>query len=155
MRIGMRTAFAAAVLLIAACSSTPSRVEPPAAPTPSEADKAVDAGRGEFTVAAGMNDTWNAVGQILIRLEGVSYEMRAQMLGIYTVRYRGERFIILTRALLATNDRKSLATEVGALWLDGKPNNSAAARDLLKQLQQRLPAELALIAAGGRGKPKH
>lgn len=155
MRIGVRTALAAAVLLIAACSSTPSKVAPPRAPTPSEADKAVDAGRGEFTVAAGMNDTWNAVGQILIRLEGVSYEMRAQMLGIYTVRYRGEHFIILTRALLASGERKGLATEVGALWLDGKPNNSAAARDLLKQLQRRLPDELALIAAGGRGKPKH
>ncbi|UNK48945.1 hypothetical protein MNR01_14555 [Lysobacter sp. S4-A87] len=148
-------AVAAVVLLVAGCGSTPPTVEPPAPPTPSEADRAVDAGRGEFTVAAGMNDTWNAVGQILIRLDGVTYEMRAQMLGIYTVRYRGERFIILTRALLANSERKGLATEVGALWLDGKPNNSPAALDLLKQLQRRLPDELALIAAGGRGKPKH
>ncbi len=150
----MRIALAAAMLLVAGCASTPSNVEPAQTPTQRQADEAVDAGRGEFTIAAGMNDTWNAVGQILIRLEGVSYEMRAQMLGIYTVRYRGERFIILTRALLATSERKSLATEVGALWLDGKPNNSAAARDLLRQLQRRLPDELALIAAGGRGKPR-
>ena len=101
-----------------------------------------------------MLDTWNAVGQILIRLDGVTYEARAQMLGIYAVRYRGERFIVLTRALLADSQRQGLATEVGALWLDGKPNNSAAARELLRELQRRLPAELALIAAGGRGKPK-
>ncbi|MNY78146.1 hypothetical protein D3C86_2182860 [compost metagenome] len=56
--------------------------------------------------------------------------------------------------MLANSERKGLATEVGALWLDGKPNNSAAALALLKQLQLRLPDELALIAAGGRGKPK-
>ncbi|MGO4222642.1 hypothetical protein AB4Y64_12430 [Lysobacter sp. TAF61] len=151
----MRMAVVTAVVIVAGCGGSPSKVETPAPPTQSEADREVDAGRGEFTVAAGMNDTWNAVGQILIRLDGVNYEMRAQMLGIYTVRYRGERFIILTRALLASTERKGLATEVGALWLDGKPNNSAAARDLLRQLQQHLPAELALIEAGGRGKPKH
>ncbi|HEY5803300.1 MAG TPA: hypothetical protein VIT90_06405 [Lysobacter sp.] len=152
----MRTVIAAVVLVVAGCSATAPKVEPPPVqPGQSEADKAVDAGRGEFTIAAGMLDTWNAVGQILIRLDGVTYEARAQMLGIYTVRYRGERFIVLTRALVADGQRQGLATEVGALWLDGKPNNSMAARELLKELQHRLPAELALIKAGGRGKPKN
>lgn len=147
----------AVVLSFAAgCSSIPrSQVEPPPVvsetpPAISEAEAAVDADRGEFTIAASMLDTWNAAGQILVRLDGVTYEGRAQMLGIYAVRYRGERFLILTRALVMSSQAQGMVTKVGAVLLDGKPNESAAAVELLGLLRRRLPAELARIAAGGK-----
>lgn len=41
------------------------RVEPPAEATP-------QAERAEFAIAASMLDTWNAVGQVLVRLDGVT-----------------------------------------------------------------------------------
>ena len=145
---------AAVVLLAAGCSSFQrSHVEPVVSERPatiSEADAEVDAGRGEFTIGAGMLDTWNAVGQILVRLDGVTYEGRAQMLGIYAVQYRGERFLILTRALVMRSRDQGMTTEVGAVFPDGKPNSSAAAVELLGLLRRRLPAELARIAAGER-----
>ena len=74
------------------------------------------------------------------------------MLGIYVVRYRGERFLVLTRALVMTEDAKGMITKVGAVLPDGKPNDSDAAIELLRLLRQRLPAELAFIASGGRKK---
>ncbi|MEO7477730.1 MAG: hypothetical protein ABIT64_00670, partial [Lysobacteraceae bacterium] len=61
----------AAVFLIAGCSSIPRpQVAPPAvvieAPAPPS----------NFTIAGGELDTWNAVGQILVRLDGVTYRGR-------------------------------------------------------------------------------
>ncbi|HEV8695989.1 MAG TPA: hypothetical protein VGQ93_17645 [Lysobacter sp.] len=144
------------VSLAAGCSSIPrAHVESPpvVSERPStifEADAAVDAGSGEFTIAAGMLDTWNAVGQVVVRLDGVTYEGRAQMLGIYAVQFQGERFLILTRALVMRSPDQGMVTKVGALFPDGKPNHSAAAVELLGVLQRRLPVELALIAAGKR-----
>lgn len=76
------------------------------------------------------------------------------MLGIYVVRYRGERFLVMTRALVIDDPKRGMLTRVRAGWLDGKPNDSAAAIELLRGLQQRLPAELARIAAGGRDGPR-
>lgn len=148
--------LAAVVALSAGCSSLPrSHVEPPptgsgSPPARSENTTAVDTGRGEFAIAASMLATWNAVGQILVRADGVTYEARAQMLGIYVVRYRGEKFLILTRALVMRTPAQGMVTRVGAVLQDGKPNGSAAAVELLGLLQRRLPAELARIAAGDR-----
>lgn len=99
-----------------------------------------------------MNDTWNAVGQVLIHLDGVTYETRAQMLGLYAVRYRGERMLILTRGLVATQERKTIATEVRAAHIDGKPHAGDKAVELLAHLQRKLPAELERIASGTKKK---
>jgi hypothetical protein len=108
----------------------------------------------DFTMAAGMLDTWNAVGQILVRTDGATYKGRAQMLGLYDVRYRGERFLVLTRALGLTGDRQVMNTKVSVALQDGSPDVSAAAIGLLGLLQARLPEEIRLDAAGGRGKKK-
>jgi len=107
----------------------------------------------DFTITAGMLDTWNAVGQILVRTDGATYEGRAQMLGLYDVRYRGERFLVLTRALALTSDHQ-MTTRVSVALQDGKPDGSDAAIALLGLLQARLPEELRLDASGHRGR-KH
>lgn len=107
----------------------------------------------DFTITAGMLDAWNAVGQVLVRTDGVTYEGRAQMLGLYDVRYRGERFLILTRALALTSDRQ-MTTRVSVALQDGKPDGSDAAIALLGLLKARLPEELRLDASGSRGR-KH
>jgi hypothetical protein len=139
------------ILLLAACASIPHppvEAPPLVAPIPPPP---------EFTIEAGMLDTWNAAGQILVALDGVTYEGRAQMLGLYDVEYRGERFLILTRALVLTQERQVTTTRVSAVLQDGKPDPSDAARAVLDQLQARLPDELRLIAAGkvkAKGKTK-
>lgn len=107
----------------------------------------VHPGDAEFTVAASMNDTWNAVGQILVRLDGVTYETRAQMLGLYSVRYRDQQMLIITRGLVMTPERQSIATEVRATDMDGKPNRTDAAIELLDLLRRHLPAEIERVAA--------
>lgn len=150
IRAGVCVACLVAVVLLAGCRSAPPQDE--ASPvvldtSPASPEKPM-ATRGEFTVPASTLDTWNAVGQVLVRLDGVSYEGRAQMLGLYAVRYRGERFLILTRGLVVTPERQTLATEVSARLLDGKPHGSDAAVQLLGQLQRRLPGEIARIVAG-------
>jgi len=133
------------VLFVAACSAIkPSHDEPLPVVLPPVSD---------FTITAGMLDTWNAVGQILVRTDGVAYEGRAQMLGLYDVRYRGERFLVLTRALALTSDRQ-MTTRVTVALQDGKPDGSDAAIELLGLLQARLPEELRLDASGRRGR-KH
>ena len=124
---------------------------PASLPLPPRSDAATDVLRGEFTIAAGMLDTWNAVGQILVRLEGVAYEGRAQMLGIYVVRYRGERVLVVTRALVLSGTERRSLTRVSTVGPDGRRDDGAVAAALLGQLQQRLPEELARIAAGERG----
>lgn len=134
--------FVAAISLVAGCSSIPRpQVTPPAvvfeAPAPPS----------NFTIAAGELDTWNAVGQILVRLDGVTYQGRAQKLGLYAVDYRGERFLILTRALVLNSEIQTTTTQVRAALQDGKPDSSAPAIDLLGLLQARLPAELLRIAS--------
>lgn len=163
-RLALHAWLAALLWLLAGCGATPEpRPGPPpvgtATPSPSSpnanAHPEVDAARGEFTTPASMLDTWNAVGQILVRLDGVGYEGRAQMLGIYAVRYRGERLLVVTRALVMRSRAQGMSTKVGATWLDGKPSGSAAAVELLGLLQRRLPAELARIEAGGGPSARH
>lgn len=156
----LRVLCVAALLACAAgCVSPPrARVAPsvvvPVSAPAIEAHPEIDPSRGEFALPASMLDTWNAVGQLLVRTDGVTYEGRAQMLGIYAVRYRGQRFLILTRALVLRNPTEGMLTKVSATLQDGKPNDSVAAIELLAQLQRRLPAEIALIAAGARGHPR-
>lgn len=139
----------AVVFSLGGCRSTPSQDEasPIVLDTSPASPEQPTASRGEFSVPASVLDTWNAVGQVLVRLDGVTYEGRAQMLGLYAVQYRGERFLILTRGLVVTAERQSLATEVSARLLDGKPHGSDAAVELLGMLQRRLPGEIARITA--------
>lgn len=152
-RFGL-TCVTALAVLVAGCSAVPPTPDgPPAAPVePTSGEEGIpNARRGEFTISAGMLDTWNAVGQILVRTDGVIYEGRAQMLGIYAVKYRGEHFLIVTQARVPQDSADGLVTEVSAVHQNGAPNGSAATVELLGLLQQRLPAELARIAAGERG----
>lgn len=137
--------------LAAACSTTaPSR---PGSQTP--AASAVEA-TGEFIVPASMNDTWNTVGQILVRTDRVIYESRAQMLGIYGLRYRGERFLIRTQAMVIREPGDGLRTRVVALELDGSPKRSAAAIELLGILESSVPREIEkyTLPIEWKGKPK-
>lgn len=140
------------VMLVAGWGSDPPATvaRPEAAEVPSAVSAPVS-GQSEFAVPAGMLDTWNAVGQILVRLDGVTYECRAQMLGLYAVQYRGERFLILTKARVLQSPTDSELTYVRALLQSGGPNHGTPAGELMVRLEQRLPAELARIAAGGAG----
>ncbi len=129
-------ALAAALCLAAGCASD-ARKQHPASPS-----SATSAGNGEFTVADNMLDIWNTIGQILVRTDGVEYQSRAQMLGIHAVRYRGRQFLIQSQALVLQRPAGHVLTRVLALGLDGKPDRSAAAVDLLGMLQRRIPAEI-------------
>ncbi len=146
----LRLLSLAGFLLIAtACSMQVPKSTPPP-------DQAIPIPSGEFTVPASMNDTWNTVGQILVRTGGVTYESRAQMLGIYAVRYRGERFLIRTQAVVMDVATDGLRTRVLALELDGKPKQSAAANALLEVLKKRVPEEIGkyTLPIDWKGKPK-
>jgi len=103
--------------------------------------------RGEFTIEADKLDTWNAVGQIAVRTPGVEYQGRAQMLDLYVLRYRGEEFVVLTKALLASATMTRLTTRVTATTPAGKPIDSDAVADLLALLQRELPAEIESVRA--------
>jgi len=138
-------AAAGLLLLLAACRTLPPPpppvvVEPPPRATP------------DFTISAGMLDTWNAIGQILVRERGVDYKGRAQMLGLYDLEYRGDRFLIVTRALPLTPENPVVATQVRAIRKDGQPDDSDAAAELLAVLREKLPDEVRLDASGARGK---
>jgi len=127
--------------------------DPPATTVerPEAAETAPVLGHSEFAIPAGMLDTWNAVGQILVRLDGVTYEGRAQMLGLYAVQYRGERFLILTKARVLQSPTDKELTYVSALLQSGGANSGTPAVELMGHLEQRLPMELARIAADGAG----
>ena len=145
---------AVSLALIAGCTSFPRSPDEPAVPRaepPSRAPAGAPAHGGGFDMpGVTMLDTWNAVGQILVRLDDVVYRGRSQMLGLYDVRYRGEPLLIVTRARVMQRPSDGMVTDVGALQQDGQPNDSAAAVELLGLLRQRLPGELARIEAGQR-----
>jgi hypothetical protein len=103
--------------------------------------------RGEFTIEADKLDTWNAVGQIAVRTPGVEYQGRAQMLDLYVLRYRGEEFLILTKALPASATITRLTTKVTATSSRGKPIDSDAVAEFLVLLQRELPAEIKSVRA--------
>lgn len=122
-----------AIAALAACRGPRTETPPVIVPAPEPA---------EFVFADNLNDTWNTVGQILVRLPGVEYESRSQIMGLYTVRYRGETLLVRTQALVLEQPSDGVRTRIAALSVDGLPNTSAVAHELLAALEQRLPLEI-------------
>lgn len=131
----------AIALALSGCAQPLQKPEPVEAAAP-------DATPLRFTVEAGMNDTWNAVGQILIRTPGVVYEGRAQMLGLHAIRYRGEPLLLLTRGLPLSGTIRTLTTEVAVTAPDGSLMRSDGAAELLVVIERALPAEIERVQAG-------
>ena len=129
-------------LALAGCA-TPERKPAPTPPAPLAQATPV-----QLTVQAGMNETWNAVGQLLVDMPGVTWEGRSQMMGLNAVRYRGESLLVLTRAVPASATIRTLTTEVTVATQSGKRLNSAAAADLMLRLARALPAEIERVKAG-------
>ncbi len=135
-------------LAIVGCAQRPRTPEPPPeAPPQVEAPPPPTTTRGRFAIEADKNDTWNAVGQILVRTPGITYEGRAQMLDLYSIRYRGEPWMILTRSLPLSDDIKKTTTEVTATTPKGAPVDSDAVAELLALLERELPAEIESVKA--------
>ena len=132
-------ALCAAVLLGACRTHPPQRTPPSPLPLPAAAPTTT---RGEFTIAATKLDAWNAVGQIVVRTPGATYEGRSQMLDLYTVRYHDQPFLLVTRALLLSDTIRDTTTLVTARTLAGKPIDSDASAELLALLQRELPAQI-------------
>lgn len=128
-------------LALAGCA-TPERTP---APTPQQLAAATPV---QLTVQAGMNETWNAVGQLLVDMRDVTWEGRSQMMGLNAVRYRGESLLVLTRAVPASATVRTLTTEVTIATPSGTRLHSAAAADLMMRLARGLPAELERVKAG-------
>jgi hypothetical protein len=131
----------ALALALAGCAQPLQKPEPVAAPAP-------DTTPLRFTVAAGMNDTWNAVGQILVRTPGVTWDGRAQMMGLNAIRYRGEPLMLLTRALPISDTITTLSTEVAVATPKGTLMRSDGAAELLAVIERELPAEIVSVKAG-------
>lgn len=147
MRLGLRRARLALLLLATCVWGCATRAPAPEVPEIELPAVVPTVTRGEFTLEADKLDTWNAVGQILVNTPGVEYEGRSQMLDLYTVRYRGAEFLILTKALLLSDTIRKTTTRVTATTQDGKPIDSDAAADLLAQLQKKLPDEIVSVRA--------
>ncbi|MCI4568239.1 hypothetical protein [Lysobacter sp. CFH 32150] len=135
-------------LLVTGCRTSPVPDEPPpeAAP-PIEVALPPPFTPGEFMIEADKLDTWNAVGQIAVRTPGVEYEGRAQMLDLYTLRYRGMSFLVQTKSVLLSDSIKRTTTRVTATTLDGKPIDSEPVTELLVLLQGELAAEIERVRA--------
>ncbi len=139
-RFSILLAFGGA-LALAGCATS----ERKPAPTPPPLAEATPV---QLTVQAGMNETWNAVGQLLVDMPGVTWEGRSQMMGLNAVRYRGESLLVLTRAVPVSATIRTLTTEVTVATPSGKRLNSAAAADLMLRLARELPAEIERVKAG-------
>lgn len=122
-------------------------VREPAAPAPPIVAASPVATRGEFTIEADKLDTWNAIGQIAVRTHGVEYQGRAQMLDLYSLRYHGVDFFVLTKALPAAQTGNRMTTKVTATTLAGKPLDDESVARLLAHFQRELPAEIATVRA--------
>ena len=135
----------AAALLAAGCATKPKPAEeaPPTAAAPAPPTTT----RGEFTIEADKNETWNAVGAIVVNTPGVEYEGRSQMLDLYTVRYRGVEFLVLTKALLLSDTIRKTTTRITATTPDGQPIDTNASADFLALLQEKLPAAIVDVQA--------
>jgi len=130
-------------LALCACVRTPRTPAPP----PPVAAPAPETVRPEFAIEAGDNDTWNAVGQILVRTPGVTYDGRAQKLGLYAIHYRGEPLIILTRALPLSDTITRTTTVVTVTTPKDRPVDYHGASELLAAIELALPAELESVRA--------
>ncbi len=143
-----RLAFLLLLAILAAGCRTPGKpVMEEVTPPPAEVVVPPTTTRGEFTIEADKLDTWNAVGQIAVRTPGVEYLGRAQMLDLYVLRYRGEEFVVLTKALLASATITRLTTKVTATTTAGEPIDSDAVAELLALFQRELPAEIESVRA--------
>jgi hypothetical protein len=140
----MRTwsAISICCLALALCACAHAPAPPPALAAPAPATP-----RPDFTVEASSNDTWNAVGQILVRTPGVEYDGRAQMLGLYAIRYRGEPLMVMTRALPLSDAVARTTTEVTVTTRSDPPVDYANAAALFALLERALPAELDSVRA--------
>lgn len=132
--------------LLAGCSTgpeprTPDKTLPIETPLPPSVTP------GEFLIEADKLDTWNALGQIAVRTHGVEYEGRAQMMDLYSLRYRGVAFMALTKSVLLSDTIKRTTTRVTATTLDGKPIDSPPVTEFLALLQRELPAEIESVRA--------
>ena len=154
----MRVSIICIALAIAGCAQLPREPELPPLPPPQAEVPTPTTTRGRFAVEADKNDTWNAVGQILVRTPGVTYEGRAQMLDLYSIRYRGEPWMILARSLTLSDSIRKTTTEVTATTPNGTPVDSEAVAELLAVLERELPAEIestkAKFAAEKKAKEK-
>ena len=139
---GRNVLMACLVSALAACATPAPEPPPPPAEVVAPAPPPVP-----FSVAAGSNDTWNAVGQILVRTPGVHYEDRSQMLGLYSIRYRGAPMRILTRALPLSATIRDTTTEVAATLPPATPDANADATELMALLARELPAEIERVRA--------
>ena len=141
----LRTALAATVVALAACATQAPAPAPAAAALP--APPAPTITRGTFTLHAVPLDVWNAVGDVVVRTPQASYDSRSQMLGLYSVRYRGEPLLVLAHALPLSDTIHELTTEVTVRSPGGAPVDSDTASDLLAILQRDLPAEVQAVRA--------
>ena len=142
----MRTRLAVSICCIACalagCAQRPRPSAPPAVAAPAPATP-----RPGFTVEASKNDTWNAVGQILVRTPGVDYDGRAQMLGLYAIRYRGEPLMVLTQALPLSEAITRTTTQVTVTPRTDPAAGYDNAAALFALLERALPAELDSVRA--------
>ncbi|MBU8977491.1 MULTISPECIES: hypothetical protein [unclassified Lysobacter] len=136
------------VMLVAGCrTAPPHEAAVPDAGTATTTPPAVTVTRGEFTVPADKLDVWNAVGQIVVNMRGVEYLGRAQMLDLYSLRYRGVEFLVLTKAMTAAETGNRTLTRVTATTSAGKRIDNDATAELLGMLQRELPAEVERVRA--------
>jgi hypothetical protein len=146
MRNPIHVSICCVVLAIAGCAQPVRQPEAPERPSPIVTPVPTST-RGLFTVEADKNDTWNAVGQILVRTPGVMYDGRAQMLDLYSIRYRGEPWMILTKSLLLSDTIRKTTTEVTATTPQGTPVDNDDVAELLALLQRELPDEIESVKA--------
>ncbi len=98
---------------------------------PATRTAAVPVAAQAFTVSDTPTSAFGRVGIALQRIEGVTISDRAQLLGVYTVDYEGERFLIRI-----TEDGSG--ARIAAVSQDGREINSGAGASLLGLLRQRL-----------------
>ena len=134
------------VLALAACV-TRAPAPPSAAVSALPAPPPPTTTRGEFTIEAIPLDVWNAIGDIVVRTPQARYDSRSQMLGLYSVQYRGENLLVLAHALPLSDTIHVLTTQVTARSAGGAPIDSDAAADLLAVLQREMPAEVQAVRA--------
>jgi hypothetical protein len=136
----------AVLLLAAGCGSAP-RTDGTADTRHVAPVQAPSAMRDGFLITADRLDTWNAVGQLVVRSSDIRLEGRSEMLDLHAVTYRGQDVLLLTRAVPLSSDVRRSTTRVTAVARNGAALDGAAAADLLTMLQRDLPAEIERIRA--------